>query len=57
LMFSIGFFSNRNVTYNEKICQYCKKNLEHSWEDLLYNPKQLLKKLTANESSERMNSN
>ncbi|NWJ57631.1 glycosyltransferase [Marine Group I thaumarchaeote] len=49
LMFSIGFFSNRNVTYNEKIRQYCKKNLEHSWEDLLYNPKQLLKKLTPNE--------
>ena len=45
LMFSIGFFSNRNVTYNEKICQYCKKNLEHSWEDFLYNPKQLLKKI------------
>ena len=44
-MFSIGFFSNRNVTYDEKICQYCKKNLEHSWEDILYNPKQLLKKL------------
>jgi len=44
LMFSIGFFSNRNVTYNEKIRQYCKKNLEYSWEDLLYNPKQLLKK-------------
>ncbi len=57
LMFSIGFFSNRNVTYNEKICQYCKKNLEHSWEDLLYNPKQLLKKLTTNELSEKMNSN
>ena len=49
LMFSIGFFSNHNVTYNEKIRQYCKKNLEHSWEDLLYNPKQLLKKLTSNE--------
>ncbi len=48
-MFSIGFFSNRNVTYNEKIRQYCKKNLEHSWEDLLHNPKQLLKKLTTNE--------
>jgi len=45
-MFSVGFFSNRNVTYNEKIRQYCKKNLEHSWEDLVYNPKQLLKKLT-----------
>tara|TARA_B100000809_G_scaffold8727_1_gene8371 strand:- start:656 stop:1513 length:858 start_codon:yes stop_codon:yes gene_type:complete len=57
LMFSIGFFSNRNVTYNEKICQYCKKNLEHSWEDLLYKPKQLLKKLTTNGSSEKMNSN
>ena len=55
LMFSIGFFSNRNVTYNEKICQYCKKNLEHSWEDLLYNPKQLLKKLTTDGSSENMN--
>ncbi len=55
-MFSIGFFSNHNVAYDEKIRQYCKNNLEHSWEDLLYNPKQLLKKLT-NESSERMNSN
>ena len=51
LMFSIGFFSNRNVMYNEKIRQYCKKNLEHSWEDLLYNPKQLLKELTADKSS------
>jgi len=51
LMFSIGFFSNRNVMYNEKIRQYCKKNLEHSWEDLLYNPKQLLKELTADGSS------
>ncbi len=49
LMFSIGFFSNRNVTYDEKIRHYCKKNLEHSWEDLLHNPKQLLKKLTTNE--------
>ncbi len=56
-MFSVGFFSNRNVTYNEKIRQYCKKNLEHSWEDLFYNPKQLLKKLTTNESSKKMNSN
>jgi len=44
-MFSIGFFSNHNVAYDEKIRQYCKNNLEHSWEDLLYNPKQLLKKL------------
>jgi len=51
LMFSIGFFSNRNVMYNEKIRQYCKKNLEHSWEELLYNPKQLLKELTADKSS------
>jgi len=57
LMFSIGFFANRNVTYNEKIRQYCKKNLEHSWEDILYNPKQLLKKLTTDGSSEKINPN
>ncbi len=57
LMFSVGFFSNRNITYNEKICQYCKNNLEHSWEDLLYNPKQLLKKLTSNGSTKKVNSN
>ena len=44
LMFSIGFFSNRNITYNNKIRQYCKKNLEYSWRDIVYNPKQLLKK-------------
>ncbi len=43
-MFSIGFFSNRNVMYNEKIRQYCKKNLKHSWKDLVCNPKELLKK-------------
>jgi glycosyltransferase involved in cell wall biosynthesis len=44
LMFSIGFFSNRNVIYNDKIRQYCKENLNYSWKDLLYNPKELLKK-------------
>jgi len=57
LMFSVGFFSNRNVTYNEKIRQYCKKNLEYSWEDIVYNPKQLLKKLTTDGSSEKINPN
>ncbi|MDC4231403.1 MAG: glycosyltransferase [Nitrosopumilus sp.] len=56
LMFSMGFFSNRNITYDEKIRQHCKNNLEHSWEDLVYNPKQLLKKLTTNGSTENMNS-
>ena len=54
LMFSIGFFTNHSVMYDEKICQYCKSNLEHSWEDVLYNPKQLLKKLTK-ESSKNSN--
>ena len=57
LMFSIGFFSNRNVTYNEKIRQYCKKNLEYSWEDIVHNPKQLMKKLTTDGSSEKTNPN
>ncbi len=57
LMFSIGFFSNHNVTYNDKICQYCKENLNYSWKDLLNNPKQLLKKLTDNESFERTDYN
>ena len=56
LMFSIGFFSNRNVTYNNKIRQYCKKNLEYSWRDIVYNPKQLLKKIT-NDDGSRNNSN
>ena len=46
LMFSIGFFSNRSVIYNKKIRDFCKDNLEHSWEDIFYQPKQLLKKLT-----------
>ena len=46
LMFSIGFFSNRNVIYNKKIRDFCKDNLEHSWEDIFYQPRQLLKKLT-----------
>ncbi len=54
LMFSIGFFTNHSVMYDEKIRQYCKSNLEHSWEDVLYNPKQLLKKLTK-ESSKNSN--
>jgi hypothetical protein len=52
-MFSIGFFSNHSVMYDEKIQQYCKNNLEHSWEDILYNPKQLLKKLTNESSKEK----
>jgi len=47
VMFSIGFFSNRNIIYSKKIRDFCKNNLEHSWEDILYQPKQLLKKLTA----------
>ena len=46
VMFSIGFFSNRNVIYSEKIRDFCKNNLEYSWDDFLYQPKQLLKKLT-----------
>jgi len=54
LMFSIGFFTNHSVMYDEKIGQYCKSNLKHSWKDVLYNPKQLLKKLTK-ESSENFN--
>ncbi|MEO2264688.1 MAG: glycosyltransferase family 2 protein [Nitrosopumilus sp.] len=53
LMFSIGFFSNHSVMYDEKIRQYCKNNLEHSWEDILYNPKQLLKKLTKESSKKK----
>ncbi len=54
LMFSIGFFTNHSVMYDKKIRQYCKSNLEHSWEDVLCNPKQLLKKLTK-ESSKNSN--
>ena len=57
LMFSIGFFSNRNITYNDKICQYCKKNLEYSWKDIIYNPKQLLRKITNENSPIKKNSN
>ena len=46
LMFSLGFFSNHNIRYSKKICEYCKKNLEYSWIDIVNNPKQLIKKFT-----------
>ena len=54
LMFSIGFFSNRKITYDDKIRQYCKRNLEHSWQDIIHNPKQLLRKITNVDSSKKM---
>jgi len=46
LMFSLGFFSNWNTKYDKKIRQYCKNNLEYSWENIIKNPKQLFKKIS-----------
>lgn len=46
LMFTLGFFSNRNVRYSKKIRDFCKSNLEYSWEDILFQPKKLVRKLT-----------
>lgn len=44
-MFSLGFFFNWNINYEEKIRQHCKNNLKYSWKDIINNPKKLFKKM------------